>query len=86
MIEDYNYYKKWHQRYFVKQRKLIDLPIHTHKVKWLIQEIKYFIWMLEIRKEYFRHHDVNAKLQSEYPICLDWKNYNKKTPCKDKTL
>jgi hypothetical protein len=35
--------------------KLIDLPNRTHKVKYLIQEMRYFIWMLEWRKEYFRH-------------------------------
>ena len=77
-MEDYNYYKEWHQRYILKWRKLINLPNQTHKVKYLIQEMRYFIWMLEWRKEYFKHYDINAKAHSGYPICLDWKNYNNK--------
>ena len=55
-MEDYNYYKQWYNRYIIKWRKLIDLPNRTHKVKYLIQEIKYFIWMLELRKEYSYTH------------------------------
>ena len=50
-MEDYNYYKQWYNRYIIKWRKLIDLPNRTHKVKYLIQEMRYFIWMLEVRKE-----------------------------------
>jgi hypothetical protein len=78
MKEDYNYYKEWHRRYILKWRKLIYLPNRTHKIKYLIQEMRYFIWMLELRKEYFRHYDINAKNQDGYPVCLDWKNYQTK--------
>ena len=78
MIEDYNYYKEWHRRYVLKWRKLINLPNQTHKVKYLIQEMRYFIWMLEHRKELFRHYDINAKAHPSYPVCLDWKNYHTK--------
>ena len=79
-MEDYDYYKKWHQRYILKWRKLINLPNQTHKVKYLIQEMRYFIWMLEWRREYFKHYDINAKSHPSYPIYLDWKNYKiKKT-------
>jgi len=77
-MEDYNYYKDWHKRYILKWRKLINLPNQTHKVKYLIQEMRYFIWMLEWRKEYFKHYDINVKAHSSYPICLDWKNYKTK--------
>ena len=77
-MEDYNYYKEWHNRYILKWRKLINLPNQTHKSKYLIQEMKYFIWMLEWRKEYFKHYDVNAKSHPSYPKNLDWKNYNLK--------
>ena len=77
-MEDYNYYKEWHRRYILKWRKLINLPNQTHKVKYLIQEMKYFIWMLEWRKEYFKHYDINTKAHPSYPICLDWKNYKTK--------
>ena len=47
--------------------------------------MRYFIWMLELRKEYFRHYDINAKAQEGYPVCLDWKNYQTKAKliCKD---
>jgi hypothetical protein len=74
-MEDYNYYKQWHQRYILKWRRLINLPNQSHKVKYLIQEMRYFIWMLEWRKEYFKHYGINAKAHPSYPICLDWKNY-----------
>lgn len=85
-MEDYNYYKQWYNRYIIKWKSLINLPNRTHKVKYLIQEMRYFIWMLELRKEYFRHYDINAKKQKGYPVCLDWKNYNAKAKylCKDK--
>ena len=78
-MEDYNYYKEWHKRYVLKWRKLINLPNQTYKVKYLIQEMRYFIWMLEWRKEYFKHYDINAKQQPGYPVCLDWKNYKNKS-------
>jgi len=76
-MEDYNYYKEWHRRYILKWRKLIDLPNQTHKVKYLIQEMRYFIWMLEIRMLYHRDYD-NPELEKGYPVCLDWKNYKVK--------
>jgi hypothetical protein len=41
--------------------------------------MRYFIWMLEHRKELFRHFDINAKAHPSYPVCLDWKNYKIKT-------
>jgi len=78
MIEDYNYYKNWINRYTYKKKLLTNLPVQTHKVKYLIQEMKYFIWMLEHRMECFRHYDVNAKSHPSYPICLDWRNYRTK--------
>lgn len=40
--------------------------------------MRYFIWMLEWRKEYFKHYDINAKAHSSYPKNLNWKNYNLK--------
>ena len=77
MKRDYNYYKNWYLRYKKIWWNIINKKKQNHKTKYLIQEIRYFMWMLEIRMLYHRDYD-NPELEKGYPVCLDWKNYKVK--------
>jgi hypothetical protein len=70
MKRDLKYYQDWMSKWTKVLRFLYDKKEQTHKVKYLSQEIKKHIWLIEWRLLCVKWFDIEAESSSMFPKTL----------------
>ncbi len=70
MKRDYDYYQKWYNKWIRVFRHLCDKCERTHRIEYLIQEVKKHIWLIEWRLLCVKWFDIDAESSSMFPKTL----------------